>query len=107
MTEPRFWERRYPPALQDYQLTPEQLQRNLAHLPELLAERYGDSPAFTVVLANGLTADLSFRRVHALSDQFAAWLIREQQMQVGEVVAVQLPNSLHYRSRCWARGRPV
>tara|TARA_Y100000782_G_scaffold35229_1_gene39466 strand:- start:844 stop:2499 length:1656 start_codon:yes stop_codon:yes gene_type:complete len=96
MTEPRLWERRYPPALQDYQLTPEQLQGNLAQLPELLAERFGDSPAFTLVLPNGLTADLSFSQVQALSDQFAAWLIHEQQMQVGEVVAVQLPNSLHY-----------
>ena len=96
MIESRPWERRYPPALKNYQLAPELLLGNLAQLPELLSERYGDSAAFTVVLPNGLTADLSFRRVHALSDQFAAWLIREQQMQVGEVVAVQLPNSLHY-----------
>lgn len=96
MTESRLWERRYPPALQNYQLAPELLQGNLAQWPALLAERYGDSPAFTLVLPNGLTADLSFRQVHALSDQFAAWLIDEQQMQVGEVVAIQLPNSLHY-----------
>ena len=96
MTESRLWERRYPPALQNYQLAPELLQGNLAQWPALLAERYGDSPAFTLVLPNGLTADLSFSQVQALSDQFAAWLIDEQQMQVGEVVAVQLPNSLHY-----------
>jgi len=96
MTESRLWERRYPPALQNYQLAPELLQGNLAQWPALLAERYGDSPAFTLVLPNGLTADLSFRQVHALSDQFAAWLIDEQKMQVGEVVAIQLPNSLHY-----------
>lgn len=96
MTESRLWERRYPPALQNYQLAPDLLQGNLAQWPALLAERYGDSPAFTLVLPNGLTADLSFSQVQALSDQFAAWLIDEQQMQVGEVVAVQLPNSLHY-----------
>ncbi|MEO1830636.1 MAG: AMP-binding protein [Pseudomonas sp.] len=96
MTESRLWERRYPPALQNYQLAPELLQGNLAQWPALLAERYGDSPAFTLVLPNGLTADLSFSQVQALSDQFAAWLIDEQQMQVGEVVAIQLPNSLHY-----------
>ncbi|SFM11416.1 long-chain acyl-CoA synthetase [Halopseudomonas pachastrellae] len=96
MTEPRLWERRYPPALKHYQPSPELLLGNLAQLPELLAERYGDSPAFTLVLPNGLTADLSFSQVHALSDQFAAWLIHEQKMQVGEVVAIQLPNSLHY-----------
>ena len=96
MIESRPWERRYPPALKNYQLAPELLLGNLAKLPELLSERYGDSAAFTVVLPNGLTADLSFRQVHALSDQFAAWLIHEQKMQVGEVVAIQLPNSLHY-----------
>ncbi|RGP53689.1 AMP-binding protein [Pseudomonas abyssi] len=96
MTESRLWERRYPPALQNYQLAPDLLQGNLAQWPALLAERYGDSPAFTLVLPNGLTADLSFSQVQALSDQLAAWLIDEQQMQVGEVVAVQLPNSLHY-----------
>lgn len=96
MTESLLWERRYPPALQNYQLAPDLLQGNLAQWPALLAERCGDSPAFTLVLPNGLTADLSFSQVQALSDQFAAWLIDEQQMQVGEVVAVQLPNSLHY-----------
>ncbi|HCP03838.1 MAG TPA: long-chain fatty acid--CoA ligase [Pseudomonas sp.] len=96
MNESRLWERRYPATLQDYQLAPEVLQGNLVELPAQLADRHGDSAAFTVVLPNGLAADLSFRQVHELSDQFAAWLIGEQQMQVGEVVAIQLPNSLHY-----------
>lgn len=96
MTISRLWEQQYPSHLRDYRLPEQALSARFAELSEQLAERYGDSPAFTVVLPTGLTADLSFRQVHELSDQFAAWLIHEQKMQVGEVVAIQLPNSLHY-----------
>ncbi|MGC4441414.1 AMP-binding protein, partial [Streptococcus suis] len=60
------------------------------------AADHGDQPAFTIVLPTGANVVRSFREIDALSDAFAVWLVREQGLQVGDVLALQLPNSLHY-----------
>jgi long-chain acyl-CoA synthetase len=41
-------------------------------------------------------ARLSFRKLDRLSDQFAAWLLRESTLEPGDRVAIQLPNLLQY-----------
>ena len=41
-------------------------------------------------------AHLSFRKLDRLSDQFAAWLLRESTLEPGDRVAIQLPNLLQY-----------
>ncbi|MFV3335211.1 AMP-binding protein [Pseudomonas sp. NY15437] len=96
MNTARRWEKSYPASLQGYRLAPETLLGNVADFARTGAERFGMAPAFTLVLPGGLQADLSFEEVDRLSDAFAAYLVRERGMAVGEVVAIQLPNSLHY-----------
>lgn len=63
-------------------------------LPEFFStccQRFAQRPAFTCM---GQT--LSFAEVDHLSDHFASYLQRHTQLQVGDRVAVQLPNSLQY-----------
>ncbi len=90
------WEQHYPAHLQGYRLAANALAGNLADCAREAAQRFADAPAFTQVLPNGLHADLSFAEIDRLSSAFAAYLMQEQGLQVGDVVALQLPNSLHY-----------
>ena len=90
------WESSYPPALRNYQLDLAALPANAAQLATQAAADHGDQPAFTFVLPTGANVVRSFREIDALSDAFAVWLVREQGLQVGDVLALQLPNSLHY-----------
>ena len=92
----RRWEQHYPAHLQGYRLAAESLAGNLADCAREAAQRFADAPAFTQVLPNGLHADLSFSEIDHLSSAFAAYLVQEQGLQLGDVVALQLPNSLHY-----------
>ncbi len=92
----RRWEKHYPPQLHDYRIDADSLTGNLADCARDAAQRFADAPAFTQVLPNGLHADLSFAEIERLSSAFAAYLIQEQSLQAGDVVALQLPNSLHY-----------
>jgi long-chain acyl-CoA synthetase len=59
------------------------------------AAQYPDSNAFSMVLPNGLQQSLTFKQVDDLSTAFAAFLVA-QGLQRGDVVAIQLPTSLHY-----------
>ncbi|EJE52465.1 acyl-CoA synthetase (AMP-forming)/AMP-acid ligase II [Acidovorax sp. CF316] len=90
------WEGSYPEALRNYQLDLAALPANAAHLATQAATDHGDQPAFTFVLPTGANVVRSFREVDALSDAFAAWLVREQGLQAGDVLALQMPNCLHY-----------
>lgn len=90
------WEGSYPEALHDYQLDLAALPANAAQLAAQAAADHGDQPAFTFVLPTGANVVRSFSEVDALSDAFAAWLVREQGLQAGEVIALQMPNCLHY-----------
>ncbi|WP_298211509.1 AMP-binding protein [Acidovorax sp.] len=90
------WEGSYPEALRNYQLDLAALPANAAHLATQAAADHGDQPAFTFVLPAGANVVCSFKEIDALSDAFAAWLVREQGLQAGEVLALQLPNCLHY-----------
>lgn len=92
----RRWEKHYPPQLHNYRIDADSLTGNLADCARDAAQRFADAPAFTQVLPNGLHADLSFAEIERLSSAFAAYLIQEQGLQAGDVVALQLPNSLHY-----------
>ncbi len=92
----RRWEQHYPTHLHDYRIDAESLAGNLADSAGENARRFGAAPAFTQVLPNGLQAELSFADIERLSDAFAAYLSQEQGLQPGDVVALQLPNSLHY-----------
>ncbi|RZJ53365.1 MAG: long-chain fatty acid--CoA ligase, partial [Acidovorax sp.] len=90
------WEGSYPEALRHYQLDLAALPANAAQLTAHAAADYGDQTAFTFVLPTGANVVRSFSEIDALSDAFAAWLVREQGLQAGEVLALQMPNCLHY-----------
>ncbi len=96
MSTPNRWEQSYPASLHGYRIEPQALTGSVADFARQGATRFADDPAFTLVLPSGLYADLSFLEVDQLSDAFAAYLVAEQGLVLGDVVAVQLPNSLHY-----------
>jgi long-chain acyl-CoA synthetase len=90
------WEKSYPACLQNYSIDDNSLPEGLDRLPAMVHENYGDKPAFTLILATGAEASLSFAQIDTLSDAFARYLVGHIRLNAGDVVAVQLPNSLHY-----------
>jgi len=96
MSTARRWENSYPAQLHGYRVRAEALQGNVADFARQGAEKFASNPAFTLVLPTGLHSDLSFLEIDRLSSAFAAYLIIERGLQPGDVLAVQLPNSLHY-----------
>ncbi|MDP2120822.1 MAG: AMP-binding protein [Hoeflea sp.] len=70
--------------------------RNLAHLVSHTASVYGDKPAFTVCLANGMNGTLSFRQVDEMSSSLAAYLREVAGLEPGDRVALQTPNCLAF-----------
>lgn len=96
MTRNRPWEAAYPAALRDYVLDLSDLPLHPAGLAAEAAKAFASDPAFTVVLPSGLKATLDFNEIDVLTDALAAFLQHDLQLAPGDVVAVQLPNSLHY-----------
>ncbi|MCP3736125.1 long-chain fatty acid--CoA ligase [Sphingomonas sp. RP10(2022)] len=90
------WEASYPPSLRGYEVDPATLDGNLADLIGAGAARFGDAPAFTLVLPDGAKGTISHARLDALSDRFAGFLAGDLALVPGDVLAIQLPNSLHY-----------
>lgn len=95
MTALHAWEKSYPASLRNYEIPAELLTGNLTQFSAQGAEQYPDSTAFTVVLPNGLQHSLTFKQVDELSNVFSRFLVA-QGLQAGDVVALQLPTSLHY-----------
>ncbi len=80
-------------------VAPELAQTSLTHLPAMIraaASTYADTIAFTQCMANGMNGSLTYAKVDALSDDFAAYLREVLGLSQGDRVAVQMPNSLSY-----------
>ena len=76
-----------------------QAEAEAAHPADLIsiaAARYGDRPAFTVVLPDGSAQDVGFAEADRLSDAFAGFLIEKLALSPGDVVAVQMTNGLFF-----------
>jgi long-chain acyl-CoA synthetase len=71
-------------------------ERNLPELLRRSAQEYGDQIAFTQVMPNGMNGSLKYREVDRLSDEIAVYLREVVGLQVGDRVAVQMPNCLSY-----------
>lgn len=69
---------------------------NLGHLADAACQAHADRIAFTCVMPNGMNGSLTYARLGALSDEFAAWLRGPGGVQAGARVAVQMPNCLAY-----------
>ncbi|MFU8925972.1 AMP-binding protein [Acinetobacter puyangensis] len=92
----KLWEISYPESLKNYQIDEEKLQGSLAEFAKVGAEKYSNDPAFSFVLPNGFSQSLSYSQIDRLSDAFANYLKNELKLDQGSVVAVQMPNALHY-----------
>jgi len=88
------WEAAYGTAIKKQLPAPRYL--NLAHLVHSACERYAKKIAFTAVVPNGMNGSLSYAQLGELSDAFAVYLRYVCKLQVGDRVAVQLPNGLAY-----------
>ena len=75
---------------------PPRAHDSLAHLIHAACRTHAGRTAFTCVVPNGMNGSLSFDRLDALSDDFAAFLHHHCGVRPGARVAVQLPNGLAY-----------
>ena len=92
----KLWEKSYPKQLKNYQLNESLLSGSVSEFCLYAAQHYQDQPAFSVVLPNGFSQSLSFKEIHYYSDHFANYLKHVLKLNTGDVVAIQMPNSLHY-----------
>ena len=69
---------------------------NIGEMVKRRAAEYGDDPAFTLCLPNGISGALSFAEADRVSDDLAAYFGTVLGLGAGERVAVMLPNCLAY-----------
>ncbi len=60
------------------------------------AEQFGNLPAFTTCLPNGMNGTLTYAQADAMSDALAIYLRDVAGLRAGDRVAVQVPNCLGY-----------
>ncbi len=90
----RPWTAFYGPGVRPELGTPS--YRNVPDLIRGMAETYGSAKAFTCCLPNGMNGTLSFRQVDEMSDALAVYLREVAGLEVGDRVAVQMPNCLGF-----------
>lgn len=92
----RIWEESYPPALRSYALSAGDLAGTVDALASRAAREFANCTAFSMVLADGSCARSSFTQVEEQSDALASFLLRHTALRSGDVVAIQLANTLDY-----------
>ena len=70
--------------------------RTIGEMIRAVSETYGKAPAFTACMPNGMNGSLSFEEVDRLSDAFAVYLREVAGLQIGDRVALQMPNGLGF-----------
>ncbi len=70
--------------------------RNLGDFISATADVYGDLPAFTTCLPNGMNGTLTFKQADEMSDALAVYLREVAGLNTGDRVAIQVPNCLAY-----------
>lgn len=96
MEIPRTWEHLYPEAVRGYRPDPATLPARTDEIGAAIAREFPQRVAFTLALADGTSAGLTYGEVDSLSNAFAAYLVHDLRLAPGEVIALHLPNSLHY-----------
>lgn len=69
---------------------------NIGAMISSSAQRFGNRDAFITCLANGMEGKITFAQAEEYSNQFAAFLLKELQLQKGDRVAIQMPNCIAY-----------
>jgi long-chain acyl-CoA synthetase len=87
--EQRVWVASYPKGV-PAEIDPDRY-RSVVHAFNSSCERFADKPCFTNM---GVT--LTFRELHRLSGEFAAFLRHDLKLEVGDRIAIQMPNVLQY-----------
>ncbi|WP_305984377.1 AMP-binding protein [Roseibium sp. MMSF_3544] len=70
--------------------------RTIGDLIRSVSDTYGEAPAFTACMPNGMNGTLSYEQVNALSDALAVYLREVAGLKRGDRVALQLPNCLAF-----------
>lgn len=70
--------------------------RTIGDFVSATAQLYGDLPAFTTCLPNGMNGTLSFAQADEMSDALAVYLREIAGLTTGDRVAIQVPNCLGY-----------
>ncbi|EXJ13012.1 AMP-binding protein [Nitrincola nitratireducens] len=70
---------------------PQTQYQNLNQVIDQVVLRFSEKPAFS-----HLGAELSFTALDNLARRFAAWIQQHTQLQPGDRIAIQLPNSIQY-----------
>ncbi len=70
--------------------------RTIGDFISATAALYGDRPAFTTCLPNGMNGTLSYRQADEMSDALAVYLREIAGLNTGDRVAIQVPNCLSY-----------
>lgn len=70
--------------------------RTIGDFISATADVYGDLPAFTACLPNGMNGTLTYRQADEMSDAMAVYLREVAGLSAGDRVAIQLPNGLSY-----------
>ena len=91
----RPWESQYDPHLLKFDLDENEFRLVSDILARSVAER-GEEKAFSLVLPTGDFQELTYTELDEASDALAAYLVGDLGLMRGDVVAVQLPNSLHF-----------
>ena len=90
----RVWTKFYPASASDNLGTLP--FKTLGELPRFAVKEYAGQIAFTTVMPNGMSSNLTFAQVDELSDAFAAYLREEIKLKPGDRVALQVPNGLSF-----------
>ena len=69
---------------------------SVAALADAVVARFATQTAFTTVMPNGMYGSLSYAQVGEMSDAFARYLREVLKLEVGDRVALQMPNCLAY-----------
>lgn len=70
--------------------------KHLGDLVRKASREYATNPAFSTCLPTGTIGTLTYTQVDRMSDEFAAYLRYELNLQKGDRVAIQSPNCLAY-----------
>lgn len=70
--------------------------RTLGDFITAKAAQFGELPAFTACLPNGMNGTLSYKQADEMSDALAVYLREVAGLEAGDRVAMQLPNGLSY-----------
>lgn len=92
--ETRPWTAFYGPSVRKTIDAPE--FRTIGGFITAMAELYGDRPAFTTCLPNGMNGTLTYAQADEMSDALAVYFREIAGLKTGDRVAIQVPNCLAY-----------